>query len=219
MMANVKNPVAFALIAGDAFFPVRRSETVLGRSEYAGIVVDALDASREHALLRLQGGALSIEDLGSQNGTLVNGTRIEVAASLRHGDVVEVGSQRFEVYIGPPRRSANVRTLKQKDFERARSTLAPEEAKACEDPISSAERVIAEAVKRGSVGPARQELLEAIERAAQSIPPSRNGDSHAHVRVAQLVDLVAQATADTPDDTAWVDRVRRSLVPPPGDGK
>jgi class 3 adenylate cyclase len=47
--------------------------------------------SRRHARFRLVGGALEIEDLGSSNGTWVNGSRITSATRLGSGDVVELG--------------------------------------------------------------------------------------------------------------------------------
>jgi predicted component of type VI protein secretion system len=50
------------------------------------------EVSRRHAEIRDQGGSLAIEDLGSTNGTFVNGARITVATVLANGDTVRLGN-------------------------------------------------------------------------------------------------------------------------------
>lgn len=56
--------------------------------------------SRRHAIIALQGGGFVLEDLGSANGTFVNGRRLqpEAAAPIRHGDELKFGTLilRFE---------------------------------------------------------------------------------------------------------------------------
>ena len=79
-------------------FPVRRGETVLGRSPYCSIVLSNALASRQHCALRL-GGGLSIVDLGSSNGTFVNGERLEAARTLSPGDLIRVGTDLLEVIL------------------------------------------------------------------------------------------------------------------------
>ncbi|MBI3071856.1 MAG: sigma 54-interacting transcriptional regulator [Deltaproteobacteria bacterium] len=53
--------------------------------------------SRRHARLLRRGAALFVEDLGSRNGTLVNGVRAEGEVVVKAGDVIEVGRQRFRL--------------------------------------------------------------------------------------------------------------------------
>src|SRR3954447_17080644 len=50
------------------------------------------EVSRRHATIRDQGGSLGIEDLGSTNGTFVNGTRITAVTVLNDGDEVRLGN-------------------------------------------------------------------------------------------------------------------------------
>ncbi len=69
---------------------------VLGR-EAADLVIDDPEVSRRHAGLRPAGDGLEIEDLGSLNGTWVNGTRIQGAVRLSPGDRVRLGDTSFEV--------------------------------------------------------------------------------------------------------------------------
>ncbi|MBI2897318.1 MAG: FHA domain-containing protein [Deltaproteobacteria bacterium] len=73
-------------------FPIRLGETVVGRSAYCTIVVSDGSVSREHASLRLVDGVLKVVDLGSRNGTFVNGLRLTDARVLKGSDVVVLGS-------------------------------------------------------------------------------------------------------------------------------
>ena len=78
-------------------FPIRSGEVILGRSSYASIVVNNPLASREHAVVRSVGGRLEVADLGSKNGTYVNGKRIEGATRVDAGDVVKIGTDTIEI--------------------------------------------------------------------------------------------------------------------------
>jgi len=70
---------------------VAESVVVLGRSRDAGVRVSDVNVSRRHAELRQEGTAYWIVDLGSTNGTLVNGKRTD-RARLRDGDRITLGS-------------------------------------------------------------------------------------------------------------------------------
>ncbi|MEO8551098.1 MAG: sigma 54-interacting transcriptional regulator, partial [Kofleriaceae bacterium] len=63
----------------------------IGRSKDAEIPITSEAASRNHARLILSHGKAQIADLGSHNGTLVNGDRIEGVVALFSGDVVTIG--------------------------------------------------------------------------------------------------------------------------------
>ncbi len=77
-------------------FPLDRDRTELGRDASSTIVLDGdPGVSRKHALVIRHGAGCTIQDLGSTNGTYVNGTRVQSAA-LNPGDVVHVGSSSFE---------------------------------------------------------------------------------------------------------------------------
>lgn len=79
---------------------VRSTVVTIGRDPGNDLVIDDLRASRRHArLLLAPGQAPTIEDLGSQNGTFVNGR--EVASSrLADGDLVGIGSVTFRYAAG-----------------------------------------------------------------------------------------------------------------------
>ena len=70
---------------------------IVGRSPGADIVIAASYVSGRHAQFRLMGQNLFVEDLGSTNGTFVNGNRISAPAALKNNDVVSVGDVSIRV--------------------------------------------------------------------------------------------------------------------------
>jgi len=70
----------------------------VGRLAESGISLDDANVSRRHAEFRAIGTAFAIVDLGSTNGTKVNGSRIEGEHKLSDGDIISFGSThiRFE---------------------------------------------------------------------------------------------------------------------------
>ena len=76
------------------------AQLVLGR-EGADVTIEDPLVSRRHALVRPAGSGLEIEDLGSLNGTWVNGERLAGTMRLAEGDVVRVGSAVLAVEHDP----------------------------------------------------------------------------------------------------------------------
>ncbi|MEI6626311.1 MAG: FHA domain-containing protein [Thermoleophilia bacterium] len=71
-------------------------EVLLGRDPRAAAVLDGDDfVSGRHAMVRARGGAPTVTDLGSTNGTYVNGDRIAAETPLHEGDELAVGSTRM----------------------------------------------------------------------------------------------------------------------------
>lgn len=73
---------------------------VVGRSPSSDIVIDEPYVSSTHARLTLQGPALVLEDLGSTNGTMVNGHLIDQPVTLREADEVQIGDTIMRVSRG-----------------------------------------------------------------------------------------------------------------------
>ena len=71
--------------------------TTLGRDVNNSIVVEDPFASSEHAVLTFRGRNWYVEDLGSTNGTYVNGGRVEGVAAVAYGDDLQVGQVRFRL--------------------------------------------------------------------------------------------------------------------------
>jgi hypothetical protein len=64
----------------------------LGRGRASDIVLDDPNVSRQHAEIRPRGGSWIITDLGSTNGSQLNGRRLEGSEVLRSGDEIELGA-------------------------------------------------------------------------------------------------------------------------------
>jgi pSer/pThr/pTyr-binding forkhead associated (FHA) protein len=82
-------------------------QLVIGRRK-ADVVLDDSQVSRRHAVVRPIEGGLEIEDLGSANGTCVNGEAIKTAQRLRNGDVVEIGRVRITADVPASHRDITV---------------------------------------------------------------------------------------------------------------
>src|SRR6185295_13033850 len=72
------------------------TQLVVGRVD-ADVTIDDPLVSRRHAVIRPAGNGLEVEDLGSLNGTWVNGERLDGPRALRDGDLVQVGGASFEI--------------------------------------------------------------------------------------------------------------------------
>ncbi|MGD9646214.1 MAG: ATP-binding protein [Pirellulales bacterium] len=73
-------------------FELESDVLTVGRDSTNGIQLHDTEVSRRHAELRRDGRTLSIADLGSSNGTFVNGHRVETLQSLASGDQLQLGS-------------------------------------------------------------------------------------------------------------------------------
>jgi len=69
---------------------LQRDRFLIGRGPECDIVVPDRQISRQHARITRTRDAVLVEDLGSKNGTHVNGVRIEAPTRLQDGDVVQV---------------------------------------------------------------------------------------------------------------------------------
>lgn len=77
---------------------LRRPRTVVGRKKGCKIRIQSESVSRIHCSLITQGGRLTAKDLGSSNGTFVNGHRIKEQV-LQAGDTLQIGVIKFQVQI------------------------------------------------------------------------------------------------------------------------
>lgn len=73
-------------------------ELILGRGKAAHVVLDDEKASRRHARIVCEECTLTLEDLGSANGTLLNGRKVQ-RSSLQDGDVIRIGQCGFKIVV------------------------------------------------------------------------------------------------------------------------
>ena len=79
-------------------FEINADLITIGREAGNDIVLEQeITVSRRHAQLIRQNGELMVQDLGSTNGTFVNGQRISGVTPLRVGDTVQFGMASFRV--------------------------------------------------------------------------------------------------------------------------
>ena len=76
-----------------ASFTLEGDQIDIGRDSTNEIVINDAEISRRHARLTFQGGKYVLEDLGSTNGTFVNGQRLAGPRVLKSGEVVSFGEQ------------------------------------------------------------------------------------------------------------------------------
>jgi hypothetical protein len=80
------------LVSSDGrVYPLSVGSTVIGRGDQANLRLPDVGISRRHARLDFDGGQVIITDLGSTNGTSVNGQRIS-AVALNPGDMIQIGT-------------------------------------------------------------------------------------------------------------------------------
>lgn len=104
-VAEDAGAVAQCLVTiGDEDFMLREGENVIGRDWDAAVRIDAPSMSRRHARIVVEGTRASIEDLGSKNGTSVDGRRLRSSRELSDGDQILFGTvaAKFRFLPGPP---------------------------------------------------------------------------------------------------------------------
>jgi hypothetical protein len=80
------------LVSGDGrTFPLAIGSTVIGRGDQANLRLPDVGISRRHARLDFDGNQVVLTDLGSTNGTMVNGQRVSTVG-LNPGDMVQLGT-------------------------------------------------------------------------------------------------------------------------------
>ncbi len=96
--------LALVIVGGGpsgARFDLHR-DAIIGRVD-AGVMLDDDEVSRYHAIVRVRDGGGDITDLGSTNGTFVDGRRLRGRVALGDGSVIRVGRTELRVVAPGPR--------------------------------------------------------------------------------------------------------------------
>ncbi len=91
VLAESKAVVAFKLEGDGGDHTLHHGENVIGRSDDADISIDVSDVSRWHARILVSNTAATVEDLGSKNGTFLNGMELDSPKPLESGDEIRIG--------------------------------------------------------------------------------------------------------------------------------
>src|ERR1700736_4549793 len=96
---EMKGAIAW-LDTGDQRLPLAGKTLSLGRAKQNNVVFTSDKVSRRHALVHAQGAAeFSLVDLGSSNGTHLNGRRVIQPVPLQNGDVIQIGEQSLIFHV------------------------------------------------------------------------------------------------------------------------
>jgi DNA-binding winged helix-turn-helix (wHTH) protein len=94
-------PSRFSLLQGPREVPLCEGENLLGRVPEGVVRLSSEKASRRHARIVVEGNGAVLEDLGSKNGTFLNGSRVEGSVPLADADRIVVGREVFVFCAGP----------------------------------------------------------------------------------------------------------------------
>jgi|SRR5687768_12091038 len=163
-------------------FPLDLDVATIGRGEGCDLRIPLGDVSRKHCSLIKSDDSLVIQDIGSSNGTYVNGKRIQ-EARLRPGDLIRIGSLRFVVQIDGKPSEAELN-----DYSTSAEQTAPE-APAFESGASGSGSAKAVHDSSGS-GAAQASGSHAPPRADPPLRKPRPPVKKAKIPEADLIDIL-----------------------------
>jgi DNA-binding winged helix-turn-helix (wHTH) protein len=103
--ADAASRARMYLTTGDRRFLLEEGAALIGRAGDATIRIDSGGVSRHHARIVVSGHQARVEDLGSKNGTFVEGEPVTAARLLRDGDEIRVGPVALTFSVAPPTRA------------------------------------------------------------------------------------------------------------------
>jgi pSer/pThr/pTyr-binding forkhead associated (FHA) protein len=96
----------YRVCAVDRHVLLGEGEVIVGRSSYCSLVLDNETLSRVHASLRVVDDGVELSDLGSSNGTFVNGAEVTGPTRVRPGDDIHLGKVKIWIEVASARVSA-----------------------------------------------------------------------------------------------------------------
>ncbi|MHB1383649.1 MAG: FHA domain-containing protein [Bellilinea sp.] len=122
------------------------TDTIIGRDINANFVINDPEVSRRHARLYLQGANYVIEDLGSTNGTVVNGQRLAGPYILSPGEQITLGEHTqvlFEkVILDPDATLASLRPIEPVSQPEPLPSVVPAQAESIYEPVTTAKEPV-----------------------------------------------------------------------------
>ena len=146
-------------------FELPRNTVSIGRDPGNPVVIDDPQVSRQHARITPQGGLMILEDLGSTNGTTVNGLRISAPHTLAHGDEIGLGDNVTFTFHGWPTSDVGNTVV-------ARRTARPSPPPASSPPVSQPQTLSSyEEISIPSCQPSAQDYAEPAADYAEPAAP------------------------------------------------
>jgi len=103
---NAKLIVSSGKSAGRAI-SIKRNTLLIGRAEECDVRPLSEEVSRRHCAIHVGPADVWVEDLGSRNGTFVNGTRIDGKVKVADGDMIRVGGLELKLTCNAPAAAGN----------------------------------------------------------------------------------------------------------------
>ena len=130
---------------GDSIVELNRQRTTIGRSARNDLCIEDPFTSRLHAEVRKRGDTFWIGDLGSANGTLLNGARLTEPVQLRDRDIVRIGETEIEFSeradTAPARGRTSILVSDARNSQAPEATIIPGARNSAADLLSSLEVV------------------------------------------------------------------------------
>lgn len=167
---------AWFLSLGSRRIGLPDGEHVVGRSRESDVVVRDATVSRAHALLAVDGGRVTLQDLGSSNGTRVNGERVREETALEAGDQLRLGRVRMTLLAGAaePFGGAGSSLAAPAAICPACGTVAAPDDPACREcgePLASRQLSRSEAVAMSEVMAVGERLARPPRSLDDTVPP------------------------------------------------
>src|SRR5258707_15207672 len=108
-------------------FELGQGEFVIGRSTECQLALDDPLVSRKHAVLIVGAESVVIKDLGSRNGVVVNGIKIDTSRILLDGDRIVIGSQEMTL-VSWQRDAGNMAARRRTGSQTLSSMMPPHQA-------------------------------------------------------------------------------------------
>ncbi|MBN1605156.1 MAG: FHA domain-containing protein [Polyangiaceae bacterium] len=200
--------------AGHAF-ELRQGPIVVGRSSDCNLVVDDASVSRRHAQLKVEGGRVFVEDLGSANGVLVNDERIDRRRELQPDDRIGIGKQQMVIRVrtttasragGQPRRTwdqtiSGIDTDEMADHSPTQTDVSP--AGRGYEALDLISGVVDKVLALGRADEAERMLAMRLHGLLEAAQARRSVSAHNAERAARYAVKLAAATGKS----GWVDYV------------
>jgi DNA-binding winged helix-turn-helix (wHTH) protein len=117
----------FRLVAPEGEVDLAEGENIIGRAEDCRFCIHSSTVSRHHARITIRGEDVSVEDMGSKNGTFVAGQRLQNLTPLFGGESIQVGSIRLRFAAFSPGTATDTFEIPPKIHELSATDVAEHE--------------------------------------------------------------------------------------------
>lgn len=188
--------------SGTRFF-IEKAELVIGRDERCDVVIPDRQVSRQHASISLRGDGYILKDLGSKNGTFVNGRELNGPHTLQDGDEIQIAYCCKLAFVGaeataPVILEERVRGLRM-DLESKRVWVAGKEL---DPPLSLAQYRLLEMLYQE---PGR---VYSRDEVVQAVWPEDDRDGISEQAIDALARRLRERLSEVDPDTQYVITVR-----------